>query len=71
MRRKRAGDNVVANTYLTFKHAETVVVPDLVAHIDTTLAVSPVLKTAGFTARATIVPPSCNLDPCMNGGVFV
>ena len=71
MRRKRAGDNVVANTYLTFQHAETVVVPDLVAHIDTTLAVSPVLKTAGFTARSTIAPPSCILDPCMNGGVFV
>ena len=73
MRRKRAGDNVVANTHLNFQHSKTAVVDDLVAHIDTKLATSPPLLTADFTARTVIVEPDAPVDPynpCMNGGVF-
>ena len=57
MRRKRAVDNVVAKTYLTIQHAETVVVQDLQAHLDTKLAASPPLRNAQFTARSTIEEP--------------
>ena len=80
-RRKRAGENVVANTNLHFQHPKTFVVPELHARVDTQLAASTPLAASGFTSVNSIIQGpvgSCitlsnpkGWVQCMNGGVFV